>query len=65
MVTVKQARVGIDATMAEMAKMMGMCLDTYRKIENDPGRMTMRQAFKFSNLTGYDIGDIFFPEESN
>lgn len=64
-VTVKQARVGIDATMAEMAEKMGVCLDTYRKFENEPGKMTVNQALKFARLTGITLHDIFFPDDLN
>lgn len=63
-VTVKQARVGINATMAEMAEKMGVCLDTYRKLEQNPEKMTLAQAVLFSRITGIDPGDIFFFCES-
>lgn len=63
-VTVKQARVGIEASQAEMAAKMGICLDTYRKLEQNPEKMTLAQAVLFSRITGMEPGDIFFFCES-
>lgn len=44
MLTIKQARLLNDFSQQEMAKALGIHVQTYRKIESDPERATIKQA---------------------
>ncbi len=58
--TVKQARVFRGLTQREMAKKMGICCATYRKIEENPECATVKQAQMISDITEIPFDDIFF-----
>ena len=62
--SVKQARALADKTQAEMAEKLGVTRDTYRKIEQNPGRATIDQAVAISRITGIPIDQIFFDRDS-
>ena len=58
--TVKQARVGINATQKEMADKMAIHVTTYQKLEKNSGNMTIAQANLFASIVGLPLADIFF-----
>lgn len=58
--TVKQARVLAGMTQAEMAVRLGVCLQTYRKLEAHPERMSMLQAKAFCQSVARPIDSISF-----
>lgn len=64
MYTVKQARMLKGKTQAEMADCLGVCRDTYRAIEQNPDRATVKQAKAISAFLGLDIEQIFFDKNS-
>ena len=55
MYTVKQARMLKGKTQAEMADCLGVCRDTYRAIEQNPDRATVKQAKAISAFLGLEI----------
>lgn len=59
-ITMKQARIGIGATQAEMAGKMGIHVQTYASLERNPNRVTIAQAIQFAEITGHSVMDIFF-----
>ncbi len=64
MYTVKQARMLKGKTQAEMADCLGVCRDTYRAIEQNPDRATVKQAKAISEYLELDIEQIFFDKKS-
>lgn len=64
MYTVKQARMLKGKTQAEMADYLGVCRDTYRAIEQNPDRATVKQAKAISEYLELDIEQIFFDKKS-
>lgn len=61
--TVKQARKLNDLTQEQMAQMMGVNRDTYRRIERRPDKATVWQAHQISKITGIPMDNlIFLPE---
>lgn len=58
--TVKQARRFANLTQSKMADLLGMCVDTYRKIENNPEKATVEQAKLIAEVTGISLDCIFF-----
>lgn len=58
--TLKQARLIKEKTQEEMAGVLGISVDTYRKIERTPDVATVRQAKKISDTLGISYNDIFF-----
>lgn len=64
MYTIKQARMLRGKTQAEMANCLGICRDTYRAIEQNPERATVRQAKAISSFLEIDIEQIFFGQYS-
>lgn len=66
MLTIKQARVGVNKTQQEMVDLLGCHVMTYRSMEQHPERMSIEDAFKISRITGVSISDlIFLPDNSN
>lgn len=64
MFTVKQARLLAGKTQMETAKYLGVCRDTYRSIEQNPDRATIKQAKEISTLFGLEVDQIFFGSNS-
>lgn len=64
MYTVKQARMLKGKTQAEMADCLGVCRDTYRAIEQNPDRATVKQAKAISEFLDMDMEQIFFGKDS-
>lgn len=59
-ITMKQARVGIDATQQELADAMGVHVQTYARMEKHPEDMTIAQAKRFCEIVKRPLGDIYF-----
>ena len=59
-ITVKQARIGIDATQQEIADKMGVHVQTYARMEKNPEDMTIKEALAFSKIVGVPVSDIYF-----
>lgn len=60
--TLKQARVINEISQHKMAEMLGIHVDTYRKIEREPDMATIEQARKISKITGVPVEQIFFAQ---
>jgi len=58
--TLKQARIGINATQQEIADKMGVHVQTYARMEKHPEDMTIAQAKRFSDIVKRPVGDIYF-----
>lgn len=58
--TIKQARLFADKTQQEMADFLGIHVQTYRKLEENPAKATVEQAQKISEITGISYDQIFF-----
>lgn len=63
--TPKQARLHSGKTQSEVADGLGVCLATYRKMEENPERMTIAHAKVFSSIVGIPINSIFFADDSS
>lgn len=64
--TMKQARIGIDATQQEIADKMGVHVQTYARMEKHPEDITIKQAALFASIVGVPVSDIYFlPINSN
>ena len=61
--TMKQARIGINATQQEIADKMGVHVQTYAKMEREPEDITIKEAKLFSQIVGLPISDIYFGVE--
>ena len=64
-ITVKQARIGINATQREIAEKMNIHEQTYMKLEREPETMTIKQSRQFADIVGLSFEDIFFGNDSN
>lgn len=64
-ITMKQARIGINATQQEIADKLGVHVQTYMRMEKHPEDLTIKQAMAFSEITGVPIQVIFFDSDSN
>ena len=62
--SVMQARKYAGLTQAETAEKMGVCRDTYRRIEKNPEKATIEQAYRFSEVVGLALDQIFFRKTS-
>jgi len=63
-VTVKQARQMAGLTQREMADNLNVDRSTYIRLEKKPDSITIGQARKISEATGFSIDDIFFATQS-
>ena len=59
-VTVKQARIGIEATQQEIADKMGIHVQTYARLEKHPEDMTITQAIALANIVKLSVSDFSF-----
>lgn len=57
--TLKQARQYAGFTQLEMARILGVSRDVYRKLERYPEKTPIELAKKFSTAVGIDIDQIF------
>ena len=62
--TLKQARQYAGYTQREMADILGISRDVYRKIEQHPEKTSIELAKKFSAVVGIGIDQIFFADNS-
>lgn len=62
--TVKQARLLAGRTQKHMARSLGVHVQTYRKIEQNPEKATIKQAYIISKETGIPYDNIFFDHNS-
>lgn len=60
MLTMKQARRVADLTQREVADSLGICVESYRRIERKPELATMEQAVKFCRLVNQSLDAISF-----
>lgn len=61
---VKAYRIGVGLTQEQMADVLGIHVNTYRTLEDNPSRFSVEQAKKFiAEINKYDsvvtIGDVF------
>lgn len=63
--TVKQARMLADKSQRACAQAIGVCEQTYRKIENNPETATIKQAMDLSSFLGIPYDNISFAHNSN
>lgn len=63
--SVKQARIGARKTQQEIADEMGVHVQTYRRMEENPEDMTFKQGALFASIVGLEVEDIFFKIDSN
>jgi DNA-binding XRE family transcriptional regulator len=63
--TVRQARMLADKSQSESANAIGVCLQTYRKLEKNPEKATIEQAKTLSRFFGLPYDAIFFDNNSN
>lgn len=63
--TLRQARRLAEKSQKELANMLGMHVQTYRKIELNPENATVRQALDISGVLGISCDDIFFSRKSS
>lgn len=64
-ITMKQARVGANLTQQQVADRLGVHVQTYQRMEQNPQDVTIKQGKQFSEIVGYDFEDIFFDSNSN
>ncbi|MBR5172378.1 MAG: helix-turn-helix transcriptional regulator [Phascolarctobacterium sp.] len=60
--TLKQTRLIKEKTQGEMAQMLGIHIQTYRKLEENPENVTIGQAKKISSFLKISYNDIFFAD---
>ena len=60
--TLKQTRLIKEKTQGEMAQMLGIHVQTYRKLEENPENVTIGQAKKISSFLKISYNDIFFAD---
>ncbi len=58
--SVKQARLLANFTQSQVAQKLGVCEQTYRKIEKKPESATIKQAKELSCLFGVPYDNIIF-----
>lgn len=63
--SVKQARMLAGKTQRACAQAIGVCEQTYRKIENHPEDATVKQAMALSSFFGIPYDCISFIQDSN
>lgn len=63
--SLKQGRLLRGFTQKEMADILGLCEDTYRKIERNPEIATIAQAKKISKKLDMNYDAIFFAANSS
>ena len=64
-ITMKQARVGAKMTQQQVADKLGVHVQTYQRMEQNPQDVTIKQGKEFSEIVGYNFEDVFFGIESN
>ncbi|PWM78734.1 MAG: XRE family transcriptional regulator [Phascolarctobacterium sp.] len=59
-ITLKQARLLREKTQEELANLLGIHVQTYRKLEENPDEATVGQAKKLAAELGFSYDNIFF-----
>jgi DNA-binding XRE family transcriptional regulator len=62
--TLKQARLIKGFTQVQMAKMLGIHVQTYQKMEKYPDEVTVKQAKQLSGILEFSYDFIFFNNDS-
>ena len=62
--TVKQARQMADKTQKEMANLLEIHENTYRRLEHHPEKISLVQAKRISEITKISLDNIFFDNSS-
>lgn len=62
--SLKQIRLVREKTQDEMAEKLGVHVQTYRKLEENPDEVTIKQAKIISEFLGVSYDDIFLPSNS-
>ena len=60
--SLKQMRLIKEKTQDEMAEKLGIHVQTYRKLEENPDEVTVKQAKIISDFLGVSYDDIFFAQ---
>ena len=60
--SLKAARITAGMTQDEVAELLGVHVQTYRKLEENPNLATIEQAKKLSDRLNVPYDDIFFAE---
>lgn len=60
--TLKKARLVSEKTQQEMADAIGVYIDTYRKMEERPEKVSIENAKKIAKFLNMSVNDIFFTE---
>lgn len=63
--TIRQARRLADLSQSQVAKALGVCECTYRKIEKNPEKATIEQAHALARLFGMSYDSLFFGMHSS
>lgn len=63
--TLRQARLVREKTQDQMADILGVHVQTYRKIEENPEEATVKQAITLSKALAVPYEDIFFGGDSS
>ena len=63
--TLKQARLIRELTQDQMAELLNIHVQTYRKIEQNPDEATIGQAKRISKKLDLDYNEIFFGRSSS
>ena len=58
--SVKQARLLSEKSQGKIAEIMGICVQTYRKLEENPEKMTIEQARLFCAAVNRSMEEISF-----
>lgn len=61
-ISLKAARITAGMTQNEVAELLGVHVQTYRKLEENPNLATIEQAKKLSDRLNVPYDDIFFAE---
>lgn len=58
--TLKKARLVNEKTQQQMADALGVYIDTYRKMEENPEKVTIENAKKIAKFLNLSVNEIFF-----
>ena len=58
--TLKKARIIAGLTQQEVADKLGISTPTYRNLERNPERLTLKQAMQLSEILGQPLDVLFF-----
>lgn len=64
-ITMKQARIGANMTQQQVADKLGVHVQTYQRMENNPEDISIKQGKLFASIVGVEFENIFFNSNSN